>query len=192
MDKAQLRKDIRKQRRELSPGQHSRNSEAICQRLGKHPWLLSAKHIALYLANDGEPDVLNLILQTPGHNRHFYLPCLDSYGRPHMVFRHWSPGDPLQPNRFGILEPLKGPVFPVWALSLVLLPLVAFDAHGNRLGMGAGYYDRTLIHRRGGKHLLPHLVGIAHDFQEVDAIKAEPWDIPLDLVVTNRRMVEPA
>jgi 5-formyltetrahydrofolate cyclo-ligase len=191
MNKHHLRQTIRRQRRELCGDAYKHASEAICQRLSIHPWLRSANHVAIYLPNDGEPDVSLLPDLSPFRLKHFYLPCLDNLGRPHMVFRHWQPGDSLKPNRFGIPEPLPGKIFPTWALSLVIVPLVAFDKYGNRLGMGAGYYDRTLIFKRNKKVGLPKLIGVAHDFQEVDPFEPAPWDIPLDLIITDQRTIKP-
>ena len=73
------------------------------------------------------------------------------------------------------------------AIDLVLMPLTAFDAHGHRLGMGGGYYDRTFSFRRGRAHWLrPRLVGVAWAFQRVDALDVAPWDVPMDAVATDR------
>jgi 5-formyltetrahydrofolate cyclo-ligase len=71
----------------------------------------------------------------------------------------------------------------------LLLPLVGFDETGNRLGMGGGYYDRTLSYLRQRKHWRrPRLVGIAHECQKVDALAPSPWDVPLDMIVTEERV----
>ena len=73
-----------------------------------------------------------------------------------------------------------------WGLDLILLPLVGFDLKGNRLGMGGGYYDRTLSYLRHRRFWIkPRLVGVAHECQKVDSLIARPWDIPLDAVVTE-------
>lgn len=89
-------------------------------------------------------------------------------------------------NRFGIREPIKSSS-PLFAnqLDLVLLPLLAFDRTGNRLGMGAGYYDRALqalVHQPSTR---PRLIGLAHSFQEVESIQAQPWDVTLDAIITE-------
>src|SRR5690606_40461575 len=65
------------------------------------------------------------------------------------------------------------------------LPLVAFDARGNRLGMGGGFYDRTFARAPRARTLRPRLVGLAHHFQQVASLPAEPWDIPLDAIATD-------
>ena len=102
-------------------------------------------------------------------------------------------------NRYGILEPQLNcsHVSPVAQLDIILMPLVAFDSKGNRLGMGGGYYDRTLSftqHQTGfhspSEKRAPKLVGIAHDIQEVDALPIAPWDVPLDAIVTPSRTLQ--
>lgn len=191
MDNGQLRKNIRRQRRELGQNELASHSESICKRLRLNPWIKAAHHIALYLPNDGEPDITGLVHQIGARNRSFYLPCLDGFGRSHMVFRRWRHDDWLLPNKYGIPEPQKGKIMPTWALSIVLVPLVAFDQRGNRLGMGAGYYDRTLFMRHGNNNLLPRLIGVAHDFQEVSELEPAPWDVALDMVVTEKRALCP-
>ena len=95
----------------------------------------------------------------------------------------------LAPNRYGIPEPRVSAreLMKAEDLDLVLLPLVAFDKRGNRLGRGVGFYDKTLafLHRR--RHLRkPHLLGLAHDFQRLSAVPTDDWDVPLDGVVTDR------
>src|SRR5205814_709954 len=92
-------------------------------------------------------------------------------------------------NRLGIAEPKVSARDLVRAedVDLVLLPVVAFDARGNRLGRGAGFYDRSLAFRRHRRHLQrPHLLGLAHDFQRVAAVPVDAWDVPLDGVITDR------
>jgi 5-formyltetrahydrofolate cyclo-ligase len=95
----------------------------------------------------------------------------------------------LQENRFGIPEPCVPARALVRAqlLDLILVPLVAFDASGNRLGMGGGYYDRSLAFVAQRQHWRkPHVVGLAYEFQRVARMPANAWDVPLAAVVTNR------
>ena len=91
-------------------------------------------------------------------------------------------------NRFGIPEPAttSREIKSARNLDLILLPLVAADRHGNRLGMGGGFYDNSLafLHRR---HIwkLPHIIGVAHDFQIVDNLPSDPWDVQLNALITD-------
>lgn len=93
-------------------------------------------------------------------------------------------------NRYGILEPQLNcsHVSPVAQLDMILMPLVAFDSKGNRLGMGGGFYDRTLAHLPKNKAQRPTLIGIAHQCQFVDALPVASWDIPLDYIITDERI----
>ena len=98
-----------------------------------------------------------------------------------MSFHRFTPGDHLKPNRYGIPEPDSDPVAKA-QISLMLVPLVAFDHLGTRLGMGAGYYDRFLTT---GEHR-PLLIGLAHALQQSSqTLRREPWDVPLNAVITE-------
>lgn len=122
-----------------------------------------------------------------------YLPVLVPHGENRLWFARYTPDTHLVPNRFGIPEPARAPhrrIAPL-ALDAVFTPLVAFDPTGHRLGMGGGFYDRSfaylLRHRR---WLRPRLIGLAYDFQCVDRLPAEPWDVPLHAIVTDRSLYE--
>jgi 5-formyltetrahydrofolate cyclo-ligase len=99
----------------------------------------------------------------------------------------------VQANRFGIPEP-QLPAAQQWqpeALDAVLVPLLAFDRHGNRLGSGAGYYDRSFAFlgtRR--PRPAPLLIGVAYAMQEVERLAIEPWDVPLDYIATEAELIE--
>lgn len=88
-------------------------------------------------------------------------------------------------NRFGIPEPVQSRRHPPGILDLVVVPLVGFDAKCNRMGMGGGFYDRCFAHRLARQHSGPRLVGLAFDCQQVDELPVEPWDVPLDAIVTQ-------
>jgi 5-formyltetrahydrofolate cyclo-ligase len=107
------------------------------------------------------------------------LPVMMGFGRP-LEFRQWAPGSPLAETKWGIMEPVPAPeVFP----DLVFVPLLAFDRRGNRLGYGAGFYDRTLARLRARHSILA--VGVGFAVQEFSAIPAEPYDEKLDYVLTD-------
>ena len=106
-----------------------------------------------------------------------------------MLFVRFDRGTPLRRNRFGIPEPVpdRASLIPARLFDVVLLPLVAVDAHGWRLGSGAGYYDRYFKHLRSGRRWRkPRLIGVGYDFQRVPRLDAAPWDVPLDAVITDR------
>ena len=114
-----------------------------------------------------------------------------------MGFVPLLPGARLRANpaRIGIAEPVASPSARISPsrLDAILMPVVGFDRHGNRLGMGAGYYDRALRHLRDGSRRWrrPRLVGLAFACQEVERIVPSTWDIPLDVVVTERGIIVP-
>lgn len=107
------------------------------------------------------------------------LPVMEGRGKP-LVMRSWTPGDELARVQWGIQEPLptQPEVFP----DVLLVPLLAFDRRGNRLGYGGGFYDRTLVKVRGRGAATA--VGIAYDELEVDAVPHEVYDQRLDWVLT--------
>jgi 5-formyltetrahydrofolate cyclo-ligase len=118
-----------------------------------------------------------------------YLPVITP--RQSLWFAPYAEGDPLALNRFGIPEPARPGLSLVGAraLDLILTPLVAFDDQGHRLGMGGGFYDRTLsfLRQRHAWHK-PRLLGVAHELQRISALTAEPWDVPLDGVATDMQL----
>jgi 5-formyltetrahydrofolate cyclo-ligase len=106
-----------------------------------------------------------------------------------MWFVRDLPNAPVRKNRFGIPEPLRRHrwICPTHGLNLIIVPVVGFDRDCNRIGMGAGYYDRSLAFLRARRSWLrPRLVGLAHECQRVDVIEPQPWDVPLDAVVTEQ------
>ncbi len=191
-EQAELRRRMRHLRRSLSPAEQDRHAQGLARVLGRSRVFHRARRIAAYLAADGELDPGPLILRAAGQGKRVHFPVLHRQRAGSLWFVEHRPGDPLLPNRFGIPEPLvshRKPT-PLWSLDLILLPLVAFDRHGNRLGMGGGYYDRTLAGLHSGGHWRrPWLVGIAHGFQRVEQLPASPWDVPLDAVATESSLM---
>ncbi|MFD2814344.1 5-formyltetrahydrofolate cyclo-ligase [Paracoccus aerius] len=103
-----------------------------------------------------------------------------------LVFRQWQ-GEPLVPGPFGTFHPAESQ--PVLTPQVLIVPLVGFDRQGNRIGYGGGYYDRTLqLLRRSGPVAA---IGLAFAVQQLPAIPAEPFDQPLDLIVTDRGCMVP-
>ena len=94
-------------------------------------------------------------------------------------------------DSFGIRQPGDGREVTPHDLDLVLIPVVVADELGNRVGHGAGFYDRTFAHDRGAGRARPLLIGLCHAFQVVPRLEARSWDVPLDLVVTEVGLVRP-
>lgn len=189
MNKQELRKLIRKKRRAVSPAQRRAAAHGLKCTLNQSPRFLSRRRVALYLSNDGEIDPHNVIEDLWSRKCEVYLPVLHPLRKGHLSFMRYTPSTPMRRNRYGIAEPdfAKGQRVSPKFIGAIGLPLVAFDERGNRLGMGGGYYDRTLafMSREGHK---PTLIGCAFEFQQVRLLPAESWDIPLRMIATERHL----
>lgn len=189
LPRPQLRRLLRKARRSLTPSQQRLAAEGLYKQLAQDPHFRRAKHISLYLPTDGEIDPRLLLRAAQRRGKKTYLPVLSAWPRTKMVFQQIRPGEKLRPNRFRILEPRVNPARQrkIWALDLVLLPLVGFDDVGGRLGMGGGFYDRSLAYlARRQKWRKPTLLGLAHECQKVERLAQASWDVPLQGTVTDK------
>jgi len=190
LSRTQLRRQLRQLRRQLSPLEQARASQALRRQLIHSRSFRRARHLALYLAADGEIDPRPLLQLAQRLGKQVYLPILRRWPRNRMDFQRLLPGEKLAANRFGIAEPrhCRARQRQPWALDLLLLPLVGFDEEGGRLGMGGGFYDRSLAYlgRRKNWHK-PTMLGLAHDGQKVDRLPLAAWDVRLDAIVTDRR-----
>lgn len=183
-----LRRLLRQQRRQLSPLQQKKAARALYRQLAQHPLFRRARHLALYLPNDGEIDPRPLLREAQRRGKATYLPVLNAWPRTRMTFQRLMPGERLVRNRFRIEEPRTNTARqrPVWTLDLVLMPLVGFDEEGGRLGMGGGFYDRSLAYRSRRKQgQKPTLLGLAHECQKVDRLPLASWDVRLQGTVTD-------
>ena len=177
-----LRAAMRSRRQALPASARMQAAESVSQHLLADSAFADG-YIAGYWAMGGEVPlhVLQMRLR-PGQV--WCLPCLEDDGT--LRFAPWRPGDALESNRFGIPEPGLSPDARLSAqeMAVILLPLLAFDVTGHRLGMGGGWYDRSLAFRQ-HQSAPPRLVGVGYEFQQVQALPAEAWDVPLDAVVTE-------
>jgi|TARA_B100001063_G_C16682330_1_gene512461 5-formyltetrahydrofolate cyclo-ligase len=178
---------MRKKRRSLSPKQQLLAKENIARKLSLLPIFYNSKRIAFYLAHDGEIDPMFAMGIAEAAGKECYLPLLHPLKQNRLYFAKYKTGEKLSVNRFGIQEPpLRGSkIVPAFAIDLILMPLVAFDASCNRIGMGGGFYDRTLkLQSR-----LTKLVGLAQSFQETSSINKYPWDVTLEKIVTEKNVI---
>ena len=193
MNTKQLRKTLRTRRRQLSTRTLLSHSRLMAHQANKCKALQIGRRIAFYFATDGEMDPAPLIDSTIKAGKKCYLPVLRQRPATALWFSLYDMATSLKPNRYDIPEPVMHHrrLIAPWGLDLIFLPLVAFDLAGHRLGMGGGYYDRTLSFRLKRKHWLgPKLIGLAHDFQCVEALPSNPWDIPLDGVITEKHFYQ--
>ena len=188
----QLRTHIRAARNALSQEQQHHASMNIIEQITNHPQFLNAQKIALYLANDGELNLQNLIENLWQKGKDTYLPVIHPFSPYHLVFIRYTHCSSMKANKFGILEPVveKELLCPVSELDIIFTPLVAFDNTGNRLGMGGGFYDRTLapIYENLWEKA-PYIIGLAHDCQQVLSIPIESWDIPIPEIITPSQRI---
>lgn len=188
-DKTDLRHDLRARRRALSADEQKLAAARLATNLTGSRLFLTSRRIACYMPNDGEIDTRPILAHIHRMRKDCYLPVLSRLSHDRLWFARLDTDTDLKPNRFGIPEPVAPSRDLVRAqeLDLILMPLVGFDDRGQRLGMGGGFYDRSLEFLRHRNHWRkPHLLGIAYDFQRVNGLKAEPWDIPLQGVVTDQ------
>lgn len=190
MDRHTIRTKIRQQRASLAPHLCSDYSMDICQHLLKS-WLIQrAQRIAFYFPAGNEVDLSPLIEFAWASNKQVYLPILGLRYTGQLWFVPFKPDDQLCNNRLGIPEPVhdkRQRKTKLRDLDIIFMPLVAFDNCGNRIGMGGGFYDKTLANLRvtsGWQR--PKRIGIGYSLQQVDSIPTEKWDIPLHAIATEK------
>ena len=193
MSQDKLRKTIRQQRRSLTPEERWQKSEMLARRIAKSHAFHTSHRIACYLAMDGEIDLTPTIEIAWAMGKEICVPVLNSHTNNKLWFAKFDENDKLVPNKYGILEPVmtKRKRVNTHSIDFVLTPLVAFDDQGNRLGMGGGYYDRSfafLRHRQQWRK--PRLMGVAYDFQRVDPLATQSWDVPLHSIATESSLVQ--
>jgi 5-formyltetrahydrofolate cyclo-ligase len=172
--KAALRREMRVARRAMPAAERAARSAGLVERVrGLALWQTAGLALAFHSFGE-EPDVRPLL-----HGSHpaVLLPRVEG---DELVYVAWAPGDPLVPSRFGVPEPLGPPTDPA-AAAVALVPGLAFDAAGHRLGYGLGYYDRAL-RRLGGA--VP-TVGVCFATELRDAVPVGEDDVAVDIVVTD-------
>jgi len=189
------RRRLRALRLALSPGERLAAERAIAAALRRLRVFRPGKRVAVYLAMRGEVSLETVLADAWSARTRLYAPSVTSRRRRAMVFVPLACGASMRAGCFGNREPLASADarMPPLHLDVVLMPLVGFDADGNRLGMGAGFYDRALRGRRrpGRTWRRPRLIGIGFACQQLPRIEPSRWDVPLDLIVTERGIIEP-
>lgn len=181
--KKRLRRIVRARLAAMPPAARRRAATAAALHLSRTPLWRKTRRVAVYLTHRDELPTEPLLALLFGSGRAVYVPKIGTGGT--MRFLRLRPGAALIENRYGILEPAtRRAGSGRQRLDLVILPLVAFDARGHRLGAGGGYFDRAFA--RAQPHRRPALVGYAYAAQQVDRIPADPWDVRLDAAVTER------
>ncbi len=169
-------------RRAVTASEASAAGLAAKQLLVSNPLFQTSQHIACYFSQNDEFDCESIIHEIWRVGKICYLPVLSGN---YLEFAVYLSDQPLRLNRYHILEPESGEKFAAKKLDLVIVPLVAFDLRGHRVGMGGGYYDRTFAFRRQRATDKPFLLGLGYELQKVDAVPDNPWDVVLDGVLTE-------
>ena len=178
MKKAEIRKKILKIRKQSNKKNYKIEFKYVFEVLKKSK--INGKIIGGYYPYNYEFDVINILNKFERQNYQISLPKIKKNSQ--MNFFHWSTNDPLTVNKYGIAEPISDKiVYP----NILLVPLVAFDKHFNRLGYGGGYYDRYIAKIKKYKKITT--IGIAYSFQKVKKFPTKDYDIKLDFVVTDRK-----
>ncbi|MCL4781357.1 MAG: 5-formyltetrahydrofolate cyclo-ligase, partial [Gammaproteobacteria bacterium] len=183
--KSQYRRQLLAQRRALTPGQIQRAATQVAARVWRLPVLARSRRLALYFPVSGELDCMPVIRGAWRRGRRVYLPVLSGDG---LLFAPFARDSALTTNRFGIAEPACGDdeLCSARDMDVIFAPLLGFDADGYRLGMGGGYYDRTLAFLAQRRHFCrPHFIGLAYEFQRINAVPRQKHDVQLEAVVTD-------
>lgn len=187
--KPEIRKAVLAKRKHMDPTAIAQASLQAAAQLLYLPQLIESRHIGYYISHDGELDPSPIVHVKQMENKYFYLPVIDPNNHKIMSFYLYHKNDPLIENRYGIKEPStdgKQP-FKVHDLDIVFVPLVSFDKYCYRIGRGAGYYDKTFAFRKTEAHRKkPMLIGLAYEFQKINQIEPAEWDVPMDLVITEK------
>ncbi|MGH8105106.1 MAG: 5-formyltetrahydrofolate cyclo-ligase [Arenimonas sp.] len=186
-EKKLLRQDFKAKRLAISAAQRMQTAEAIARQLLQLPEWQTANYVAGYWAMQGEVPlhVVQMRMQAP---KVWCLPIIQSDKT--LKFAPWRSGDDLVSNQYGIPEPDISPTSALDAgdLSIVLIPLLAYTRKGSRLGMGAGFYDRSFAFRN-GQSAPPLLIGIAYSDQEAETLPSQEWDVKLDMLINEREVL---
>jgi 5-formyltetrahydrofolate cyclo-ligase len=191
--RSRLRARLRRLRRALDGRAQRQAARSVAARIARMPAWRRACTIGAYLADDGELDPAPLLLAHASRRRQVFLPRLPGRrGAGGMRFGAGRQRELPAAARFRRGRWRRGarrPWRPAWRLDIVLLPLVAFDRNGTRLGRGGGHYDRALAPRPGRPR--PVCIGLAHAFQEVAGLEPEAWDVRVDAVATPDALFHP-
>lgn len=184
--KTDIRKHFREISRSISSSFRTEAAHLAASRLVNLPSFKESKRIACYLANAQEFDTSPIIEAIWQAKKQCYVPVLCEENEKTLFFELYQYGDALHLNRYSILEPvnLTRKIAPEH-LDLVILPLIAFDQLGHRLGTGGGYYDRTFAFLHAHPYKKPIMMGLGYAAQQAESLPSDPWDILLECVLTE-------
>ncbi len=191
--KPEVREKMQRRRKGLDKVSMTQAAQAVAAQAVLLSEFLKSEKIGAYLSIENELDPMPLMHCAQSLKKKLYLPSIsadkDNDANPSpLEFHAYTVGDPLSKGLHGISAPAHraGLLSEINDLDIILLPLVAFDEQGNRLGRGAGHYDRTLNYIKQHYGRLPLLIGLAYDFQKVSEIVPDKWDVPMNMIITEK------
>ena len=178
-NKSELRRILLQKRRSLPGEEWQQKSDHLCSHLQSSPLFSPARTILAYFSFRQEPDLSPLFTDS---KRRWGFPRIEQKS---LVWHRWMPGEPLFKGDYGIFEPHPdSPILMPHEVDLILVPAVACDARGYRLGYGGGFYDRLLS---SADWASKSTIGIVFEFAYVSQLPVDPWDKPLHSICTEKR-----
>ena len=185
-NKHQLRQQLKAKRNLLTQQQMEHSALACCDLILQSKILGNTNNIAIYLQHQNEINPQPLIEALWDQGKQLYLPVIEENNE--LSFAHYEKNCEMRTNPYGITEPVSKQLCHLNNFDVIFMPLVAFDDNGHRLGMGGGYYDRSLANRTNKSS--PCTVGLAYEFQKVEQIPTEDWDQAMDFIATDQKIYQ--
>lgn len=179
-EKRKMREAIQAKRMQIPHAAMLSASQLVARQFADHPILAFAKSFAGYRAMRGELDIMEIFRIMARYDKQTALPCVTP--EKSLIYRAWRLNDPLTRHALGMEEPLTDA--PEIIPEIILVPLMAFDGEGYRLGYGGGYYDRTMEAMR-ALDKPPLFIGVGYSMQEVELVPTDERDAPLDGILTE-------
>lgn len=186
--KESLRHTLFEKRKQLTTKIVTEASQKAAEQIIALSVFLNAKNIGYYSAKDGELDPIYIAQEARRLKKNLFLPVISDQSKKKMIFYSHTKTTPLIENQWHILEPNVVIEKPIEAhqLDIIFVPVLSFDDACNRLGRGAGFYDRYLACLKNTRK--PTLIGLAYEFQKLDHVPTDDWDVPMDMVVTEKNI----
>ena len=183
MTKSDLKRSLRAERTQMSERVVREKSLCIYRQLIDMPAYQLARRIACYVSIENEVDTRTVIQKAIGSSKQVGVPVTREDRR--MDFQAISELNDLRPVHYGLREPVPDPkmVLLPHTIDLILIPGIAFDRHGHRIGSGGGYYDRFLVQTEAVR------IGLSYDFQIIDRVPAEAHDVKMDWIITENEVI---
>lgn len=187
LNRSELRRQLRHMRRAIPADQQQRAAVAVARTLARMALIQPGARIGVYLSLPGELNLQPFIELAWSRRCHLFVPHITSRRRRQMAFYRFTPDSRLRTHEWGMpqLCDIQQPAIAGAMLDAVLVPVLGFDAHGHRLGMGAGFYDRHFARLTRTRHQRPHLIGVGYACQQLAALVPQPHDITLEWMVTE-------